>query len=208
MTSLDFPRPRLIRIAYRMDRSRSPSALPIALRKSRTRSFHVPAALRTPRRRSAQNNSPANDVGSRPVCTLGAMHSAAAKLQIDRLRTWRLGKSKDVSIAAAAQRVAADARRADRGLAKVGEMWRELVPVEFADCCQPASVRMGTLEVACDSSAAAYALNRWFQSEGAAALARRGVAVIRLRTVLVAARTGVQPKDVESGKKGRARRDR
>ncbi|MBX3390222.1 MAG: DUF721 domain-containing protein [Phycisphaeraceae bacterium] len=136
------------------------------------------------------------------------MHSAAAKLHLDRLRKWRLSVPKNLTISAGVQRIAQDARRADRGLIKATEAWEETAPPEIAESCRPVALRSGTLEIACDSSAAAYSVNHWFQSEGAGALARRGVPVLRLRFVAGPVRNRVQPDRHENGKKTRAKSPR
>lgn len=90
------------------------------------------------------------------------------------------------------------------------QAWIAAAPPELVDCCRPTGLRAGTLELACDSSAAAYEVNRWLQGEGVAALSREGVPVLRVRLVGVSATKAVQPKTGQPGKTARngARRPR
>lgn len=132
------------------------------------------------------------------------MNPAAAKHQLDKLREWRKPYAKSLSLGPAIEKVASEARQADRGLSRVLEAWEAVAPEELATCCRPISLRAGMLEIACDSSAATYEVNRWLQSDGVAALAREGVPVLRVRlmgTSLQAQRSaGVQPKRPGGGK--------
>lgn len=132
------------------------------------------------------------------------MNPAAAKHQLDKLREWRKPYAKSLSLGPAIEKVASQAKQADRGLSRVLEAWRQAVPPELWVCCRPIGLKAGTLEIACDSSAATYEVNRWLQSEGVAALAREGVPVLRVRlmgTSLQPGRSpGVQPKRPGGGK--------
>ncbi|MBL8886226.1 MAG: DUF721 domain-containing protein [Phycisphaerales bacterium] len=111
------------------------------------------------------------------------MNPGAAKHQLEKLREWRKPYARNLSLGEAIEKVASAARQADRGLSKVLEAWKASVPMELSGCCRPVALRAGTLEIACDSSAATYEVNRWLQGEGVAALAREGVPVLRVRLV-------------------------
>jgi len=128
------------------------------------------------------------------------VNPGAAKLQLDKLREWRKPYARSLSLGKEIEQVASAARQADRGLSKVLEAWKAVAPAELAGCCRPVSLRTGTLEIACDSSAATYEVNRWLQSEGVAAFAREGVPVLRVRLVGSALLAAVQPKKHAIGK--------
>ncbi len=116
---------------------------------------------------------------------------------------WRQPHARNLSLEAGIEKIAEAAKRADRGLSRALEAWIAAAPQELADCCRPISLRAGTLEMTCDSSAAAYELNRWLQSDGVAALAREGVPILRVRLVGGGAAKPSQPKRPESGKSGK-----
>ncbi|MBN8598212.1 MAG: DUF721 domain-containing protein [Planctomycetes bacterium] len=111
------------------------------------------------------------------------MNPAAAQHQIEKLRAWRRPSVRNVTIEAAVKQIAAGARAADRGLSKVLEAWEACVPGPIGESCRPVSFVSGTLEIACDSSAATYEMNHWLQDGGAAELSKRGVALVKVRLV-------------------------
>jgi len=145
-----------------------------------------------------------------PPGTLSFVNPGAAKHQLDKLREWRRPYARDLSLGASIEKVASAARQADRGLSRVLEAWRAAAPAELAGCCRPIALKAGTLEIACDSSAATYEVNRWLQSEGVSALAREGVPVLRVRLVGTSLQPTMQPRSPASGKtpKGGVRRPR
>ncbi len=109
------------------------------------------------------------------------MNFGTTNKRLEMLREWRRTPARDLSVAPIVQQVARDARRVERGLGAAMEAWRVIAPDALAECCHPVGLSGGTLEMACDSSAAAYELNSWMQSEGRSAFAKVGVPVLRMK---------------------------
>ncbi len=80
--------------------------------------------------------------------------------QIEQLRTYRQRPEREVSIARLVGSMADDARRTQRRLGSLIDLWSELVPPELERHSRVAGVRGGVGHVECDSASTKYELDR------------------------------------------------
>jgi hypothetical protein len=86
------------------------------------------------------------------------MHDPARQLQ--QLRQLRCWPERDVSIARVIASTADHAKRTQKKLGELIELWEELVPPEVASHTSITGLRAGVLHVIVDSSAAGFELDR------------------------------------------------
>jgi CheY-like chemotaxis protein len=109
--------------------------------------------------------------------------------EIERLRRLRQRPQRDLSIHALIESAAENARKTQKRLGAIIDLWEELMPTDMAARTRIQSLRGGTLHVAVDSSATSYELDRLLR-EGLEAELRS-----RYRGTLIRVRLRVSPND-------------
>lgn len=92
--------------------------------------------------------------------------------------------ARDLSIGREVEAIRKAMDRLSKRLGQVGDLWIELIPAEIAEHTRLEGMRGGVLEVAVDSQAARYALDRVLRSGAEATLRERAVppvAKVRVR---------------------------
>ncbi len=93
--------------------------------------------------------------------TTGTLRAVSEALrQIERLRGWRARREWDTAIGTLIAEKVTYARRAERRLASLVDLWESLVPAEIAAHTRVSGVRGGTAHVTVDSSSTGYELDR------------------------------------------------
>ena len=83
-----------------------------------------------------------------------------AATQIEQLRKHRQRRDRDLSIAPLIGAMDGDARRTQRRLGALIDLWSQLVPGELEKHSRVVGVRGGVVAVQCDSSSTKYELDR------------------------------------------------
>ena len=83
-----------------------------------------------------------------------------AATQIEQLRKYRQRRDRDLSIAPLIGAMDDDARRTQRRLGALIDLWSQLVPGELEKHSRVVGVRGGVVQVQCDSSSTKYELDR------------------------------------------------
>ncbi len=83
-----------------------------------------------------------------------------AATQIEQLRKHRQRRERDLSIAQLVGAMADDARRTQRRLGALIDLWSQLVPRELEKHSRVLGVRGGIVQIQCDSSSTRYELDR------------------------------------------------
>ncbi len=83
-----------------------------------------------------------------------------AAAQIEQLRKYRQRRERDLSIAPLIGAMGDDARRTQRRLGALIDLWSQLVPGELEKHSRVVGVRGGVVQVQCDSSSTKYELDR------------------------------------------------
>lgn len=109
------------------------------------------------------------------------MDSKVAKERLERLREYRQWQPRDLSLAREVTAFASRAKKVDRTLSKLLEVWETVLPRELGESCRPVGIKAGSLDLACSSSAARYEFTRWLQEGGKQALSKAGQNVLRVR---------------------------
>ncbi len=103
--------------------------------------------------------------------TLPVMSERHADLH--RLREWRVGKDRDLTIGLSLRDAAAkveEQRRAGRG---AGESWEALVPARVRERCHVVLVLRGVMTVKVKDASARFEVDRWLRSGGETELVKR-----------------------------------
>jgi len=93
--------------------------------------------------------------------------------QLHSLREWRGPPGREVSIASTIAQTADAARKTQRKLGQLGELWEALVPISLASHTRLNGLRRGVLSVTVDSSAASFELDRLLRQGLSSELQRR-----------------------------------
>ncbi len=99
-------------------------------------------------------------LGTRGFGTEYDSRVADAATQIEQLRKYRQRPEREVSIARLVGSLADDARRTQRRLGSLIDLWSELVPAELEGHSRIVGVRGGIGHVQCDSASTRYELDR------------------------------------------------
>ncbi len=86
------------------------------------------------------------------------MNDPAARLE--QLRNWRARPDREVAIGSLIDAKLADAQRTRKRLGSFVELWETVLPDELAAHTRVTGIRGGVVQVAVDSSATAYELDR------------------------------------------------
>ena len=83
-----------------------------------------------------------------------------AARQIEQLRKYRQRRERDLSIGQLVGAMGDDARKTQRRLGSLIDLWSELVPGEIEKHSRVLGVRGGVVQVQCDSASTKYELDR------------------------------------------------
>ncbi|MBY0113317.1 MAG: hypothetical protein K2Y21_10875 [Phycisphaerales bacterium] len=94
------------------------------------------------------------------------MNPSVANARLAKLRGYRVVPAADRSIRGEIERVAAETKRADRAVGRIGEVWDAVAPDQWRALATPTAFRAGVLELACAAAAVRFEVDRWLQGGG------------------------------------------
>lgn len=123
------------------------------------------------------------------------MDPRAANRSVDKLRSLRVRRDRDLSLAAELSAGVLDAKKRRKAVEGIGAVWAELIGEALAagpgragsDPCERAAVRSfarGVLTIAAEDAATRYEIDRWLRAGGLEKLRKRSPkALVRVKVV-------------------------
>ncbi len=101
--------------------------------------------------------------------------------QLDRLRQWRLGPQRELSLEGDIASLARQVTRQAEHLGGLSAAWGDLCPAAWRDQTQLVALSRGTLNVRARDASVRFQLDRWLRDGGELALIKRCPALLRVK---------------------------